>query len=325
MHLKLFFTQTEFEDQVWGSEGCDWAATMREQMLQSADTPYEMTDEPEQADIIVFWEPHQRSQVIRIPRLRAHPLVRQFPNKVFVVSVEDSPLGLLSGLYASLPARRHHPHRHRTWLYYRTNNPYLHPRRSGRHVSSPPHLASFMGAPSHELRSWLFELADWLTPHDIILKGTPYNHFVIRQDPQLKPSQLAFIDSILEAKFSLCPRGNGAGSYRLQESMALGRAPVIISDDWVPVADLDWERFAIFVAEDSLPLLPAILRKHEPRWKEMGELAKQTYESHFSQSVFAPRAVEQIVAIYKSRSHDERHFFSRWNQMMDDAGCGSGQ
>jgi glycosyltransferase involved in cell wall biosynthesis len=149
--------------------------------------------------------------------------------------------------------------------------------------------------------------------------GTPYNQFAIRHDPQLKPSQFAFIDSILEAKFSLCPRGNGAGSYRLQESMALGRAPVIISDDWVPVAGLDWERFAIFVAEKSLPDLPDILREHEPRWKEMGDLAKQIYESHFSQEVFAPRAVEQIVAIYKSRRHDERHFFSHWDQMLDDA------
>ncbi|MDQ2920018.1 MAG: hypothetical protein M3R52_00160, partial [Acidobacteriota bacterium] len=124
MHLKLFFLQTEHEEQIWGSEGCDWAVTMRDQML-SAHTPYEMTDDPGQADIIVFWQPHQRSQAIRIPRLRAHQLVQQFPNKVFVVSVEDAPLGLLSGLYTSLPARRHHPHRHRTTLYYRTQKPYL--------------------------------------------------------------------------------------------------------------------------------------------------------------------------------------------------------
>jgi hypothetical protein len=320
MHLKLFFTQTEHEDQVWGSEGCDWAVTMRDQMLQSTDTPYEMTDRPERADIIVFWEPHQRSQVIRIPRLRAHPLVQQFPNKVFVVSVEDSPLGLLSGLYASMPAQRHHPHRHRTCLYYRTINPYLHSRQAGRHVPSPPNLASFLGAKSHALRGRLLEMADSLTRQDIIVTATPYNGFLIPQDPQLKPSQLAFIDAILEAKFSLCPRGNGVGTYRVQESMALGRAPVIICDDWVPVADLAWERFAVFVAEDSLHDLPEILREYEPHWKDMGELAKQTYESQFSQKVYALRAVEQIVAIYKARRHDERHFFSHWDQMIDDAG-----
>jgi hypothetical protein len=298
---------------------------MRDQMLRSANTPYEMTDQPEQADIIVFWEPHQRSQIIRIPRLRAHPLVQQFPNRVFVVSVEDAPLGLLSGLYASLPAWRHHPQRHRTWLYYQTNNPYLDSRRLSARVFPPPHLASFVGAPSHTLRQRLFGMAESLARHDIILTATPYNHFLIRQDPLLKPSQLAFIDSILEAKFSLCPRGNGAGSYRLQESLALGRAPVIISDDWVPVADLDWERFAVFVAENSLHHLPAILREYGPHWKEMGDLARQAYESHFGQDVFAVRAVEQIIAIYKSRRHDERHFFSHWEQLLDEADRHIGQ
>ena len=317
--MKLFFTQTEHEDQPWGSEGCDWAVTMRDSMLRSANTPYEMTDDPEQADIIVFWEPHQRSQVIRIPRLRAHQLVRQFPNKVFVVSVEDAPLGLLSGLYTSLPAWRHHPHRHRTTLYYRTQNPFLPLLRAVRRVPSPPNLASFLGAPSHPLRWRLIEMADSLARHDIKVADTPWNRFLIRNDPELMPSQIGFMDTILDAKFSLCPRGNGAGSYRLQESLAVGRAPVIISDDWVPVADLDWERFAIFVAEDSLADLPAILREHEPRWKEMGDLARQTYESHFRQEVFARRAVEQIVAIRNVRAHDERHYFSHWDLMLAEA------
>jgi hypothetical protein len=319
MHLKLLFTQTEYEEQPFGSDGCDWAATMRDQMPQFTNTPYEIIDEPEQADIIVFWEPHQQSQTIWIPRLRVHPLVHKFPNRVFVVSVEDHPLGLLSGLYASLPARRHHPHRHRTSLYYQTHNPYLRSLRAGRHVPAPPHLASFSGADSHPLRHQLLDMADWLARENIIVSATERHKFQISSDPQLKPFQLAFIDSILDAKFILCPRGHGAGSYRLQESLALGRAPVIISDNWVPVADLDWERFAIFVSEDSLHALPAILREHEPRWKEMGDIAKQTYESHFSPQVFVLRAVEQIVAIYNSRRHDERHFFAHWQQVMDEA------
>src|ERR1043166_9666007 len=318
MHLKLFFTQTEFEEQVWGWEGCDWAVKMRDQMLQYANSPYEMTDDPEEADIIVFWEPHQRSQVVWIPRLRAHPLVRQFPNRVFVVSIEDAPLGVLSGLYTSLPVSHYHPHRHRTTLYYRTQNAYLRSPRATRQVS-PTHLAAFVGGISHDLRRWLFEMAREFAEHDIILTRTPYNHFEIPQDLGLKAFQLAFIETILDAKFSLCPRGNGPASYRVQESMALGRAPVIISDEWVPVADLDWERFAIFVAEESIPYLPAILREYEPRWKEMGDIARQTYESHFCEEVFPLRAVEQIVAIYKMRTHDERDFFSQWEEVLAEA------
>ena len=157
--------------------------------------------------------------------------MQQFPNKVFVVSVEDAPLGLLSGLYTSLTAWRHHPHRHRTTLNYRTQNPYLRSLRADRRVSSPPYLASFMGAMSHDFRRWLFEMADSFAQHDILLKATSYNRFLIPQDPELKPLHLDFIDVSSMQKFSLCPRGNGAGSYRLQESLALGRAPVIISDE----------------------------------------------------------------------------------------------
>jgi glycosyltransferase involved in cell wall biosynthesis len=191
--------------------------------------------------------------------------------------------------------------------------------RAGRQVASPPYLASFTGAKSHDLRRWLFDLADLFASHNIVLRVTPYCHFSIPQDPELKPLHLAFLDTILDAKFSLCPRGNGPASYRLQESLALGRAPVIISDDWVPCADVDWERFAIFVAEKSLPELPAILREYEPRWKEMGDMARQAYESHFSESVFAFRAVEQIVAIYNVRRHDERLFVSLWEQVLAEA------
>ena len=316
--LKLYFTQTEHDDQVWGSEGSDWAATMRDQMLRSADARYEMVDRPERADIIVFWEPHQDSQVIWIPRLRAHPLVREFPNRVFVVSEEDLPLGLLSGLYASLPARRHHPHRHRTCLYYEMSNPHLEARRAARPVSAPSNLAVFGGANSHPVRGRLLEQADVLARQGIVIKASQrYNRFGNYNDPQLEPLQVA--DAILDAKFSLCPRGNGPGSFRVQESMALGRAPVIISDGWVPVADLVWERFAVFVKEKDLHDLPCILREHEARWEEMGDLALQVYESHFSRGVFAARAMEQIVAIYEARTHDEKDFFSQWDRIIEDA------
>ena len=100
---------------------------------------------------------------------------------------------------------------------------------------------------------------------------------------------------------------------------------MIISDHWVPCADLDWDRFAIFIAENSLPELPAILREHEPHWKEMGELARQTYESHFTENVFALRAVEQIVSIYQVRRHDERLFFSQWDAILAEADQRVGQ
>lgn len=319
MRLKLFFTQTEFEEQSWGWEGCDWALQMRDQILQSADTQNEMTDRPEEADIIVFWEPHQGSQIILAPRLRSHPLIHEFPNKSFVVSVEDKPLGFLPGLYTSLPPRLYHPKRHRTWIFYRTQNPYIYARQNNRRIDSPAHLASFSGADSYAVRARLFEMKESFAREGILVTETARHKFTIQDDPELKQSQLDFIDAILDAKFSLCPRGNGPSSYRLQESLALGRAPVIISDDWVPVSDLDWRQFAIFVKERDVTHLPAILREHEPRWKEMGERALETYETFFRRETFAANAMAHITAIYQNRTHDERTFISQWDQLIEAA------
>jgi hypothetical protein len=318
MRLKLFFTQTEHEDQMWGSDGCDWAVQMRDQILQSGDLRYEMTDCAGEADIIVFWEPHQGSQVIWAPRLRSHPLIHEFPNKAFVVAVEDSPLGFLPGLYTSLPPRLYHPKRHRTWIFYRTLNPHIKSRRNNRPVDSPANLACFSGADSHPLRARLFEMKDSFAREGILITETP--RFIFSANPndqQLKPAQLDFIDAILDAKFSLCPRGNGPASYRLQETLALGRAPVIISDDWVPVSDLEWGQFAIFVREKDISNLPDILREHESQWKEMGERALQTYESYFSRETFALNALHHIASIYRARTHDERTFISQWAQMIE--------
>jgi glycosyltransferase involved in cell wall biosynthesis len=163
-------------------------------------------------------------------------------------------------------------------------------------------------------------MKDSFVREDILLTATTRNRFSANpNDPQLKQPQLDFIDAILDAKFSLCPRGNGVASYRLQESLALGRAPVIISDDWVPVSDLDWERFAIFVREREISNLPAILREHEARWKEMGDRALEAYESFFSRETFAANALDHIAAIYRNRTHDERNFISQWDQIIDAA------
>ena len=291
---------------------------MNDQIIEARDPRYSATDDPEEADLIVFWEPHQDSQTVNAPRLRAHPLVHQYPNKAFVVSVEDAPLGFLSGLYTSLPRRLHHPKRHRTWIYNRLLNPYLHSRPDERRQDvCPPNLASFTGANSDYVRAALFEQKDRFARERIVVSATKRGRFAVNPyDPALRESQLAYIDTMLDAKFSLCPRGNGAGSYRVQESLAVGRPPVIISDEWVPVADLDWSRFAVLVEERYLRHLPAILRAHAPQWPEMAEKARETYELHFRLDAFAVNALHQISAIHRKRTHDERTFFARWDEMI---------
>ncbi len=312
--MQAFFTQTEHDDQIWGSDGADWALRMREQIERAGAPRYAVVDDPLRADLIVFWEPHQDSQVTWAPRLRAHPLVRRFPNKVYTVSVEDNPLGFLSGLYASLPRHRHDPRRHRTWVYYRTENPHVYAPRSGR---PPKHLAAFIGSGDADVRRALFGMQGPFAQLGIVVQRTPRNRFAPNPaDPALKEAQVAYIDAILDAKFSLCPRSNGAGTYRLQESMALGRAPVILSNAWVPVSGVDWNELAIIVDEKDVGRLPSILRAHEHRWEAMGRNARRIYDALFRRETFARNALDQIAAIHCHRDHDERTFFAQWPKMM---------
>lgn len=318
MGYKLYFTQTEHETQVWGDLDGDWAEQMRESYARFGGGEHALVDDPGRADIVLFWEPHQDSQVIWAPRLRAHPLVGEFPNKVFVVSVEDFPLGFLPGLYCSLSKRLFDPRRHRTWVYHRTPNRHVNSYQVSESQCSPQQLASFMGGRSHPIRVQLFEESAGLASHGLWVRETPWNRYGRNPTaPEFEGERLAYVEAILSAKFSLCPRGNGPSSYRIQESLALGRSPVIISDEWVPVQGPDWHSFAVFVKERHIGLLPRILRQYEPYWREMGQAAQHVYQTWFAQEHFAKRAVNQIVALYRNRTHDEREFISGWDKLIE--------
>lgn len=203
-------------------------------------------------------------------------------------------------------------------MYYRCQNPYVIAHRDERTNPAPENLAVFFGSGLATVRERLFAMKGEFAGDGIVIRKTKSERFAADPgDPCLRDEQLAFVDGILNARFSLCPRGNGAGSLRVQESMALGRAPVILSDDWVPVTGLDWREFAIFVEEGDVRDLPAILRSHESRWKEMGCKARQVHDALFRKERFALTSVEQIADIYRNRRHDERTFIEQWPRMIE--------
>ena len=51
----------------------------------------------------------------------------------------------------------------------------------------------------------------------------------------------------------------------------------------------------------------------------MGDRSLETYESFFSHETFAAKAMDQVVAIYRSRTHDERTFMGQWEQTIEAA------
>jgi hypothetical protein len=110
-------------------------------------------------------------------------------------------------------------------------------------------------------------------------------------------------DLMYNSDFVLCPRGFGASSIRLFEVMRAGKAPVIISDQWIAPPLVDWDSFAIQIKESDILSIPNVLEYHKDECDARGKLAKQAYNKYFSADVY----LETIIDMYL----EEPRFFSR--------------
>jgi len=70
-----------------------------------------------------------------------------------------------------------------------------------------------------------------------------------------------YIEYMKSSKYCICARGYEVNSPRVVEAVFYGCVPVIISDNFVPpfLETLNWESFAVFVAEKDIPNLKNIL------------------------------------------------------------------
>ncbi|XP_068638007.1 probable glycosyltransferase At3g07620 [Aristolochia californica] len=70
-----------------------------------------------------------------------------------------------------------------------------------------------------------------------------------------------YIEHMKTSKYCICPRGYEVNSPRIVEAIFYECVPVILSDNFVPplFEVLDWETFAVFVAEKDIPKLKDIL------------------------------------------------------------------
>ncbi|MDQ2919268.1 MAG: glycosyltransferase family 47 protein, partial [Verrucomicrobiota bacterium] len=110
--------------------------------------------------------------------------------------------------------------------------------------------------------------------------------------------------------FVLCPRGVGASTIRLFETMRMGRVPVILSDEWVPPVGPLWEKFSVRVAEKDFAQVPRLLEEREHMAVPMGQLARREWEEWFSPEVAFHRVVDYCLAIKEGRRWPEA--LARW-------------
>lgn len=313
---RVYLTQTPYAAQAWGGDGL--RRRFREQYEAGTRQPFRLVASAAEADLIVYCEEYQESEGTFAPKLRAERLVAEFPERVFVLSSEDRPLGFLSGIYASMPHSRFNHGRFRSGGYFGEINPLIAQAEHERPDRAPRLLFSFIGARTSRVRATL--LKHFASTERWTVRETGNTQFNIGvDDPAKREGQLAYLGTILNSAFVLCPRGFGTSSFRLFETMRLGRAPVILADEWVPPCGPAWPNCSIRVAEHQVAHLPDLLAARAHEADELGRRAREEWERWFAPAVYASRCLEWIHDLQLARHHNESEAFSRWPEVIRQA------
>ena len=265
-------------------------------------TVHVLVADPHQADLI-FLTDEGRNAVNDICNT---PLYDSFWDKCFIFSQCDRPIPLIPGLYASIQKGDYDHGWCRTGFYTR-NEPSAQGQMRNSHYNQipfpdrPKYLCSFSGScQSAPIRERLKEICD---PRCLVLDVSREAISANTRGDQIeiKRLQTQFLDLLRDSLFSLCPRGMGTNSIRLYESMAIGRAPVILSDDWRPPLEIPWETFSIRIAERDYKSIPEILAPEQHRAQELGHRARQAWEEYFRPNVIFDHAVSRFLDIRESR------------------------
>jgi hypothetical protein len=269
-----------------------WSETLRVELVSLAKLDrvgeHSVISDPEEADIVLFIDPHQRLDDWSAKAIRKHPLVRRYPEKVCVYDERDTPIDSLPGLYVAMPQSRFDPSRQRATAYYRL----ITETRAFRAVA-PDLLFSFRGRRGARVRDVLFG-----TSHaHALIEDTSQHDFFTQASDTLERAKARYCEALARSKFVLCPRGAGTSSFRLFESLAAGRVPVILSDDWVEPAGIDWSGCSVRIPEAEADSVGSRLEELEKDWPRMSIAARAVYDDWFAPEVWFHRAAQQCLEL----------------------------
>jgi hypothetical protein len=257
----------------------------REAFLGLADADvvgaHQPATDPGDADAILFVDLHQHPGDTFLRTLRTHPLVAAYRDKVFVYDERDFPFFTFPGIYVggTLAMARRFPI---------SGGPYpAFPGPAERAARTPDLLYSFRGARTHAVRDKLFEL-EHPRGHTEYAGGADFFASDMRpsrsSEAELERARRRYTELTARSKFVLCPRGQGPSSFRLYETLAAGRVPVVISDQWLAPPRVDWDACVVRVAERDAHRVPRILEESEPAWRAMVSAGEDVWRKHFARN-----------------------------------------
>ncbi len=256
-----------------------------------------LCDSPEEADVIIFIENTHFDDYL-YKRVREHDLVRRYREKTFMYNEADKPWSALPGLYCSMPRRFFQHSKQIAFPYICTPNEFI----KDVHTWDVEKrwLFSFVGSTSHRCRHEVIALSQ---ASKGVQDTSEFNVWDCTKDT--KASQgMNFAHTMAESHFMLCPRGIGTSSYRLFETLEAGRAPVIISNQWVPTPHINWD-FAVRVDERDIKSIPTLLRSIENEAADRGKAARAAWESAYSPDVMFDTVAESLEWLLEERRYME--------------------
>lgn len=260
---------------------------------------HSLTEDPDDADIILFVENSHYHDDLNFRVLKKHPLVARYREKAFMYNEHDRPWCVLPGLYFSMPAPFLDRSRQRACAIIEEANPLI----SFVEDATPDLLFSFVGARRNKVRDAVLELRH---ERGLITDTSAFNAYGARQATDRDARLRGYAEVMTRTKFVLSPKGVATSSLRPFEAMKAGRVPVIISDRYALPEGPDWDAFSIRIPEQNVAMIPRILEEREDEWSQMGMLARKAWEEWFAPDVLFHRMVESCNEIFGSRRLSEK-------------------
>lgn len=251
--------------------------------------------------------------------LRFNPVIAKNPEKSFAISDSDFPMPLLHGIYTSASRKLIYQKRFRSAAYNLYPEEYLNPliknHPGNAYDHSKKYLYSFAGRDSSDVRIRLFKLHPG---DDACVINTTSRFAAFGPSPEPKSSwQKQYVELMNQSKYAICPRGVGSASLRIFESMQMGVAPVILSDDWIYPEGPDWKSFAIIILEKDIKRLPEIIKVYESEYQKRGKLARKAYEAYFSNDTYFDYLIDVCINIRQNQKVTEKFFWFFRNAIVE--------
>lgn len=258
---------------------------------------HSITDNPEEADIILFTEHHPPSDPY-IFNLFKNPIYKKYKEKVILYQDADNPIALVPTISPSIEKNYRKKGFAETAPYIarHTNNESI--RIVAKDIEKK-FLFSFVGAArTHEIRDKILQI----NYKNAFLKDTSNKNLWLLNPLDKLKFEEEYIKICHKSYFVLCPRGIGVNSYRLYEVMEMGLPPVIIADQWIPLKGPNWEEFSIIIPENEIINIPEILLKKKLEAQKMGDLARENWEQWFSKKASFNVIANLCEEIHRDRS-----------------------